>query len=68
MKLPLFHAPAVMHWPEFTASTGLKPAVCLPREKALLWPHYAIGQATIFLCCGFFFLSIFFSSLSVALV
>jgi len=28
----------------------------------LLWPPYVIGQAIIFLPCGFFYLSIFFSS------
>ena len=30
--------------------------------RSLLWPPYVIGQAIIFLPCGFFFLSIFFFS------
>ena len=32
----------------------------------LLWPPYEIGQAVIFLPCGFFLLSIFFSSLNLS--
>ena len=30
----------------------------------LLWPPYVIGQAIIFLSCGFFYLSIYLSSSS----
>ena len=44
--------------------TSFSDNLHVPRTRvlpiALLWPPYVIGQAIIFLPCGFFFLSIFF--------
>ena len=34
--------------------------VCVIDSKIFLWPPYVIGQAIIFLPCGFFLSSIFF--------
>ena len=46
--------------------TSFSDNLHVPRTRvlpiALLWPPYVIGQAIIFLPCGFFFLSIFFFS------
>ena len=53
----------VLHkFPQNFANDPAEPQieVCLPYTRAVyLWPPYGIGQAVIFLPCGFFFL--FFS-------
>jgi len=43
------------YWRLITSST-------LPSDVRLFWSPYGIGQTIIFLLCGFFFLSSFFSS------
>jgi len=44
------------HWCHLASTT--EPSVC-GSYAALLWPPYVIGQAIIFLPCGFFYLYFF---------
>jgi len=52
----------VGHWPTFLVVDVLVSSfiLCIMHCSVLLWPPYVIGQAGIFLPCGFFLSSIFF--------
>jgi len=45
----------------FSTVSNIVSVSFTPCRTSSLWPPYGIGQAVIFLSCGFFFLSSFFS-------
>jgi len=52
---PLIHIP--MHTSIVQQLTVFQPCVVRLQYLSLLWPPYVIGQAVIFLSCGFYLLS-----------